>query len=172
MDKISIIVPTLNSREHLNRIIMGLLKQTYTNLEIIIIDSGSSDDTIGLSYNWSFFDERIKVYQTKNSIFDFGFSVSTGKYILFIDCINLDDNLMIEKMINALINDNSDISVYNSNCNHINNYLVYDNMKILNSFNGCLWNKLFKRSLFDDYSSIKDLFNLALRKAVRISLFV
>ena len=40
MDKISIIVPVLNSKEHLNRIIMGLLKQTIKDMEIIIVYSG------------------------------------------------------------------------------------------------------------------------------------
>ena len=40
MEKISVIVPVLNTAEHLNGIIMGLLKQSYKDLEIIIIDSG------------------------------------------------------------------------------------------------------------------------------------
>ena len=80
MDKISIIVPVLNSKEHLNRIIMGLLKQTINDMEIIIVDSGSSDSTLDMCKDWSFLDNRIKVYETKDSVIDFGLKKATGKY--------------------------------------------------------------------------------------------
>ena len=65
MEKISVIVPVLNTAEHLNGIIMGLLKQSYKDLEIIIIDSGSKDETLEICNNWSFLDDRIKIYETK-----------------------------------------------------------------------------------------------------------
>lgn len=172
MKKISVIVPVLNSKEHLNRIIIGLLKQTYTNLEIIIVDTGSSDGTFELSQEWSFLDKRIKCCKTYEPVFDYGVRVSNGEYILFVDNINLDDNTMLESMVKALINDNSDISVYNSNYNKVTNYLVCNEINIINNLDGVLWNKLFKKSLFLNYKSIDNLFKVALKKAVRISLFV
>lgn len=172
MKKISIVVPVLNFKEHLNRIIMGLLKQTYTNFEVIIVDGGSTDGTYDICLNWSFLDNRIKVFKSLESIYDFGVRESCGDYILFVDGINFDDNFMFESMINALINDNSDISIYHSNYSKITNYLVYDNISVINSFDGYLWNKLFKKSLFFDYKCIDNLYKVALKKAVRISLFV
>ncbi len=172
MDKISIIVPVLNSKEHLNRIIMGLLKQTINDMEIIIVDSGSSDSTLDMCKDCSFLDNRIKVYETKDSVIDFGLKKATGKYILFLDNLNLNDNTMLEKMQKALIQNNADISIYNSNYSIITNYLVCDSINIINDFDGCLWNKLFKKNLFNSYNNIEDVFKTALKKAVRISLFV
>lgn len=172
MDKISIIVPVLNSKEHLNRIIMGLLKQTINDMEIIIVDSGSSDSTLDMCKDWSFLDNRIKVYETKDSVIDFGLKKATGKYILFLDNLNINDNTMLEKMQKALIQNNADISIYNSNYSIITNYLVCDSINIINDFDGCLWNKLFKKNLFNSYNNIEDVFKTALKKAVRISLFV
>ncbi len=172
MDKISIIVPVLNSKEHLNRIIMGLLKQTINNIEIIIIDSGSYDNTLDMCKDWSFLDNRIKVYETKESVIDFGLKKATGKYILFLDNLNINDNTMLENMQKALIQNNADISIYNSNYSIITNYLVSDSTNIINDFDGCLWNKLFKKDLFNSYNNIENVFKTALQKAVRISLFV
>lgn len=171
MEKISVIVPVLNTAEHLNRIIMGLLKQSYKDLEIIIIDSGSKDETLEICNNWSFLDDRIKIYETKSSIFELALEKSTGKYILFIDNINLEDEKMLEKMINAIKNNNSDISIYNSNYNKVASYLVCNHQNIINTFDGPLWNKLFKKDLFNTYN-MENIFKTALKKAVRVSLFV
>lgn len=172
MKKISVIVPVLNLREHLNRIIIGLLNQTYKNIEIIIIDGGSSDGSYDLALNWSFLDDRIKVFSSNESVFDFGLRTASGEFILFVDNVNLNDCLMLESMVNGIINDNSDISVYNSNFKKCTSYLVYNEIDIINNLDGVLWNKLFKKNLFNSYKFIDNLFNVALKKAVRISLFI
>lgn len=172
MEKISVIVPVLNTAEHLNRIIMGLLKQTYKDIEIIIIDSGSKDETLAISNNWSFLDNRIKIYETKNSVVDLALKSATGKYIIFIDNINLEDTTMLEEMLKSIKKNNSDISVYNSNYNKITSYLICNHQNIIATFDGPLWNKLFKKNLFNTNSNIENIFRTAIKKAVRISLFV
>ena len=172
MEKISVIVPVLNTAEHLNRIIMGLLKQTYKDIEIIIIDSGSKDETLAISNNWSFLDNRIKIYETKNSVVDLALKSATGKYIIFIDNINLEDTTMLEEMLKSIKKNNSDISIYNSNYNKIISYLFFNHQNIIATFDGPLWNKLFKKNLFNTNSNIENIFRTAIKKAVRISLFV
>ncbi len=172
MEKISIIVPVLNTAEHLNRIIMGLIKQSYKDFEIIIIDSGSKDETLNICNNWSFLDSRIKIYETKDSVFDLALQKSSGKYILFIDNINVDDNKMLEKMQSSLKKNNSDISIYNSNSSKVTSYLICNHKNIGYTFEGPLWNKLFKKDLFNNNSNIENIYKTALKKAIRISLFV
>ena len=88
-----------------------------------------------------------------------------------MDNLNLNDNTMLEKMQKALIQNNADISIYNSKYSIITNYLVCDSINIINDFDGCLWNKLFKKDLFNTYN-IENIFKTALKKAVRVSLFV
>lgn len=172
MEKISVIVPVLNCREHLNRIIIGLLNQTYRNLEVIVLDNGSSDLTYEMCQDWSFLDDRINVYQINSNAFDFGLEKATGKYVMLIDNLNIDDKFMLENMISSLKNNNADISIYNSNYNRITSYLVSDYKNIENDLDGCLWNKMFKKDLFNSYNKIENVFKTALKKAVRISLFV
>ena len=64
-DLISIIVPIYNVEQYLNRCIESLVNQTYTNLEILLIDDGSTDNSGKLAEKWISKDQRIKVYHKK-----------------------------------------------------------------------------------------------------------
>ena len=59
-DLISIIVPIYNVEQYLNRCIESLVNQTYTNLEILLIDDGSTDNSGKLAEKWISNDQRIK----------------------------------------------------------------------------------------------------------------
>ena len=173
MDKISIIVPVFNCHEHLNRIIMGILKQTYINIEIVIVDGGSSDSSYEMSLDWAFLDDRIKVYKTRESVLEFGLKMATGKYVLFVDTINFDDNDMLNSMYSEIVKNNSDISIYNSNFSKIVNYLVGSSSRfMIKTFDSCLWNKLYRKDLFVDFIIDNNVFQTALKRAVRVTLFV
>lgn len=101
-DKVSVIIPVYNSQKYLSRCIHSIINQTYTNLEIIIIDDGSSDGSSDLIRILSEEDSRIIVKKIKNSgvshARNVGLECSTGEYVCFIDSDDWIDKHMIEHM--------------------------------------------------------------------------
>lgn len=89
MIKISVIVPVYNVEKYINRCIESLINQTYKNIEIILIDDGSPDNSPKICDMWTKKDKRIKVYHKKNSGLgysrNFGLDVATGDYVSFVD---------------------------------------------------------------------------------------
>ena len=87
--KISVIVPIYNAEDYLLKSISAISCQTYKNLEIILIDDGSTDGTLKICQEFAQKDDRIKVYTQKNkgvaSARNKGISVATGDYIAFVD---------------------------------------------------------------------------------------
>ena len=87
MDKISVIVPIYNASKFLDKCLKSLINQTYKDLEIILINDGSTDNSLEICQ--SFEDERIKIIDEENKGVSFarnqGIEAATGKYIIFID---------------------------------------------------------------------------------------
>ena len=90
MKKLTIIIPTYNSQQYIEKCIVSIINQTYTNLEIIIIDDNSKDRTYDICKKIQKKDTRIKLMKnsenkgvstTRNK----GISISTGEYITFVD---------------------------------------------------------------------------------------
>lgn len=88
-EKISIIVPVYNAENTLERCINSLVNQTYTNLEIILVNDGSKDKSLSLCNEFSNKDERIKVINKSNggvsSARNAGLDIATGKFVMFCD---------------------------------------------------------------------------------------
>lgn len=86
---ISVILPAFNCKNYIERCIDSILNQTYTNLEIIIIDDGSTDGTSLICDKYALKDNRIKVIHQQNKgvseARNLGIKLSTGEYISFID---------------------------------------------------------------------------------------
>ena len=86
---ISIIVPVYNVEQYLDECVNSIIKQTYTNLEIILIDDGSTDTSGKMCDEYAGKDERIKVVHKENgglsSARNAGLDICTGEYISFID---------------------------------------------------------------------------------------
>lgn len=103
MKKISIIIPTFNSKKYLERCIESLLKQSYKNIEIIIIDDGSNDGTeelINKKYlnNVQYIKQHnLGVSAARNK----GIEIATGDYIFFIDA---DDTIDMDVLIGLINN--------------------------------------------------------------------
>lgn len=87
--KISVIVPIYNVERFIDRCISSLLRQTYTDLEIILIDDGSPDNCGVICDNYASIDSRIKVVHKKNAglgmACNSGLDVATGDYVAFCD---------------------------------------------------------------------------------------
>ena len=95
-DLISIIVPIYNVEKYLSRCIDSIINQKYTNIEIILVDDGSTDSCYKICNDYRKSDDRIRVIHKKNGGLsdarNVGVKQSTGKYICFIDS---DDYIII-----------------------------------------------------------------------------
>ena len=89
MEKVSIIVPVYNVEQYLEECVESIIHQTYTNIEIILIDDGSTDRSGTICDLCSTKDERIKVIHKDNggisSARNCGINVAQGKYLIFVD---------------------------------------------------------------------------------------
>ena len=113
---ISIIVPVYNTFPYLDQCIRSLIGQSCQDLEIILIDDGSTDGSSEIIKNWAPFDKRIvPVYKTHNTgVSDSrnkGLELSQGEYITFVDSDDYIDSGMIEKMVDAVQRENADLAI-------------------------------------------------------------
>lgn len=107
--KISIIVPIYNVEEYLERCIVSIINQTYKNLEIILVDDGSPDNSAIICENYAKKDERIIVVHKKNgglsAARNSGLKISTGDYVLFVDSDDFIELDSCEKLIHDITDD-------------------------------------------------------------------
>ena len=98
---VSIVVPVYNTGKYLNRCMNSIVKQTYSNIEVILIDDGSTDDSSDLCDEWAEKDERIKVIHKLNAGLGMarntGIENAKGEYICFFDSDDYIDLQTIEK---------------------------------------------------------------------------
>ena len=171
-DLISIVVPVYNVDRYLNKCVETLVNQTYKNIEILLINDGSTDNSSNLCNEWIKRDNRIRVFHKKNGGLsdarNYGIEKARGKYISFIDSDDYIKLNMLSILHYYLIKNNADISIVS--------YLMvdenYDNLldnnipekecisftkeeaiKELfhdNSIGNYAWNKLYKKSLFKE----------------------
>lgn len=114
---ISIIVPVYNVEKYLNKCVESIVNQTYKNLEIILVDDGSTDNCPRICDEWAEKDSRIKVIHKQNggvsSARNAGLDNAAGEYIAFVDSDDYIKNDMYEKLYNALMKYNADVSICN-----------------------------------------------------------
>ena len=103
MSKVSVIIPAFNKYNFTRKTITSIINQTYKEIEIILIDDGSNDDTCKLKHE---FKNSIKYYYTENrgvsAARNIGIQKSTGKYLAFIDCDDIFEPKKIETSIGIL----------------------------------------------------------------------
>lgn len=103
MKKISVIIPVYNAEKYLTKCLNSIVNQTYTNLEIILVNDGSKDSSLNICYEYKKKDDRIKVINNDNHGASYsrncGISISTGEYIMFIDADDYIENNFIERLI-------------------------------------------------------------------------
>lgn len=167
-DLISIIVPVYNVEKYLDRCMESIVNQTYQNLEILLIDDGSTDNSGQKCDEWAKKDSRIKVIHKENggvsSARNIGLEEATGKYIGFVDSDDYIDENMYEIMhkeikkekINFVI---CDVHIVSSN-NEMNNietneyeFEIINKIQVLEKFypyTGQIWRCLFIRQKLKD----------------------
>lgn len=114
MELISIVVPVYNIAEYLSECIESIMSQTYRNIEIIIVDDGSTDGTSELCDELSLQDSRIVVIHQTNggvsSARNCGIDTARGQYITFIDGDDWVEKNYIEVLYNSIKKGDADIS--------------------------------------------------------------
>lgn len=112
-EKISIIVPIYNVEKYLERCLKSILNQTYKNLEIILIDDGSNDNSLCMCQDYAKIDDRIKVIHKKNggvsSARNMGLDNATGELIGFVDPDDWIEPQMFEAMVTCKIQNNVEL---------------------------------------------------------------
>lgn len=110
--KISVIVPVYNAGKYFNNCINSIVSQTHKDLEIIIVDDGSTDNTPQACDKWAEKDSRIKVIHKENggaaSARNTGLDNATGKYIGFVDADDYIDADMYEILLNDILENDAD----------------------------------------------------------------
>lgn len=113
MCKISVIVPVYNTEQYLQRCIESILKQTFSDIELILVDDGSSDNCPILCQQIAFKDKRVKVIHQKNAgvaaARNTGLDVATGDYITFVDSDDYLELDMYEKMMSIVSKHDCDL---------------------------------------------------------------
>lgn len=113
--EISIIVPIYKVEQYLDRCVESILKQTFTDFELILVDDGSPDNCPKMCDEWSKKDSRIKVIHKKNgglsSARNAGLDVARGKYIGFVDSDDYISEDMYSHLYQLLIKNQADISI-------------------------------------------------------------
>lgn len=110
---ISVIVPVYKVEDYLDRCIQSIVSQSYTDLEIILVDDGSPDRCPAMCDAWAERDKRIKVIHKKNGGLsdarNAGLGIATGQYISFVDSDDWVANDFLEVLYTVASNTHSDI---------------------------------------------------------------
>lgn len=157
---ISVIIPIYNGKKWLHNAVNSALSQTYKNLEILLIDDGSTDESLSLCKEFCT-DSRVKVFHKQNggqsSARNFGLENSTGEYIQFLDC---DDTLELNACAVAVsfMKDTTDFVLYGFNiysfgkllrtphCERISYTGQYQDFKKISRLLDSPCDKLYRRS--------------------------
>lgn len=167
-DKISVIVPVFNTEAVMNRCVDSIINQSYTNLEIILIDDGSSDNSPSICDEYKRKDSRVKAIHQNNSGLaqarNKGIECSTGKWILWVDSDDYIDAKLCEKVHSTAVKYQVDIVVFGfskfyddgqiesiSNKEKSRLIDVSEAMKQLSDkkIGNFTWNRFYKKELFD-----------------------
>ena len=112
---ISIIIPCFNAEKTLEKCLQSVVQQSYANLEIIIIDDGSTDETSLIYNKFQSNDERILVLKQQNSgvskARNTGVKAATGDYICFVDSDDWAELNYCSELYSLLVGENADISI-------------------------------------------------------------
>lgn len=112
---ISVIIPCYNAEKTLDKCLKSVVQQLFTNLEIIIVDDGSTDGTLKICEEFQNKDERIQIITQSNygvsKARNEGIKVATGKYVCFVDSDDWVEPTYCSELLNLLVTENADISI-------------------------------------------------------------
>ena len=164
--KISVIVAVYNTEKYVERCLNSLLNQTYQNLEIIVVEDDSTDNSKEVLKKYSHNDKVKLIYNKKNSGLSYsrnvGLENATGSYIGYIDSDDYVDLDYYEKLMQSIIDSKAEIAICDikvvdeetnmeviSRCCNSDEFSVYN--VVNNGLAASACNKLFKKELISKY---------------------
>ncbi|MBO5870952.1 MAG: glycosyltransferase [Clostridia bacterium] len=171
MDLISVIVPIYKVEKYLDECVESIVNQTYTNLEIILVDDGSPDNCPQMCDKWAARDSRIKVIHKQNGGLsdarNAGMAMATGEYIGFVDSDDWISEDMYSLLFKNIKDKSSDISACGISCFYDDNdtdtfIMTPSDEYVLDSSTGIkaivkedilkqpVWYKLYKKEIIKD----------------------
>ncbi|MFV0380343.1 MAG: glycosyltransferase family 2 protein [Anaerorhabdus sp.] len=164
-EMVSIVVPVYNVENYIDRCILSLLNQTYFNIEIILVNDGSTDNSAAKCHKYSLDDNRIKVIDKENGGLsdarNVGIQHASGDYLLFVDSDDYVASDMVEIMVDKITSENGDICVCDMEYHFddgrksfscggkFSSCSINDNPSLIR-INNSACNKLYKKYLFND----------------------
>jgi len=177
---ISIVIPVFNIQEYLSPCLDSVLNQTHKDIEVIVVDDGSTDQTPAIAETYARRDQRLRVIHKENggvtSARLLGVSGATGEWVGFVDGDDYAEPEMFEHLLKNALTHGADIShcgyqmVFPDRTDYYYNtgrFMVQESREALRdllrgSFEPGLCNKLFHRHLFHEMLS-KDLMDTSIR---------
>lgn len=160
---ISIIIPVYNVEKYILQCISSVLAQDYSNIEIIVVDDGSTDDSVQKLKTFN--DTRLKIYSRENSGVsasrNFGIKKATGKYIYFLDSDDWIESSLIGSCVPLMESTNHDLLYFNYFIDtfSVNEELIKTETSQLHQFvdvdpsvlqvAGYTWNKFYRKSFLE-----------------------
>ena len=163
---VSVIIPVYNVKNYLEKCVESVIGQSYKNLEIILVDDGSTDGSGALCDNLAENDHRIVVVHKQNGGLsdarNKGLDIAKGEYILFVDSDDYINPQLIERSLNSAKKHDADIVMFdyeaveeNSDKRELYSFNLPKNVtinprenKMVYTTAPCAWNKLYKAELF------------------------
>jgi glycosyltransferase involved in cell wall biosynthesis len=155
---ISVIIPAYNCSKLIPNAIESVLGQTYSNLELIVVDDGSTDNTAEIILNYKNYNNNMKyIYQNNGGVSkarNTGIKQSVGEYIAFLDADDIWDKNKLEIQMKVINNCKNIDMIFSSFKNTKNNKIVV-NKSYKNTFNFFKEYKYDMKKVFDSKSSLK-----------------
>lgn len=167
-EKVSVIIPVYNVENYIHRCLNSVISQTYDNLEIILVDDGSTDDSGRICDEYKEKDGRVVVIHKENggqaTARNLALDIATGDYIAFVDSDDYIEEDMFYSMMNEFIYNDVDIVVCGYKEVDERRVIREEKAKDSGTFDGVAvardilqdkfprsygWNKIFKRKLFN-----------------------
>ncbi len=169
---VSVLIPAYNAYRYLGECLDSIIAQTYRDMQIVVMDDGSTDDTFALARRYASADNRIEVYTqqnqgvaiTRNNLLD----KAIGEYTLFVDADDWIEPEMVARLCDIIDSTKADIAMCGFACvtqgKHLQNIkneddiIIWSRQEFLKKFlfhrelTGSLWNKLVKTSLFHRFT--------------------
>lgn len=135
---VTVVIPVYNAENYLDECVLSVLNQTYKNLQIILVDDGSKDNSPAICDKWAKADGRIKVIHKENEgagmARNTGIFSAQGKYIFFFDSDDYVDLELIEKCVESAALNKSEVVAFGRYNFKENGEIKADNIKLQKKF--------------------------------------
>lgn len=129
--KVSVVIPAHNAESHIEKAIKSLMDQTFKNIEIIVVNDGSTDKTKEVLEKFNQIKVITQLNKGSSQARKVGYEVSSGEYIMFLDSDDFIDLDYIEKMYEQIVISNADICISDIiYLEESNKSLIFENIQV------------------------------------------